>query len=67
MTRLGNALVTGAALLSLDEMIAAVEAVTADDVRKVAQLLLTGPFTLAVVTPDGDLTEQSLDRYVEVA
>ena len=67
MTRLGNALVTGSALLSLDETIAAVEAVTADDVRKVAQLLLTGPFTLAVISPDGDLAAQDLGPYVQVA
>jgi predicted Zn-dependent peptidase len=67
MTRLGNSLVTGSPLLSLDETIAAVEAVTADDVRKVAELLLPGPFTLAVVGPgDGD-TPEAFDRFVQAA
>ncbi|MGH8907098.1 MAG: M16 family metallopeptidase [Egibacteraceae bacterium] len=67
MTRLGNALVAGSPLLSLDETIAAVEAVTADDVRKVAELLLAGPFTLAVVGPDDGVAPEGLDRYVRVA
>jgi predicted Zn-dependent peptidase len=67
MTRLGNALVTGSPLLSLDQTIAAVEAVTAEDVRRVVQLLLGGPFTLAVVGPGDAVASESLDRYVEVA
>ena len=67
MTRLGTALVTGSPLLSLDETIAAVEAVTADDVRAVAELLLTGPFTLAVVGPDGGTSAAGLERYVKAA
>jgi predicted Zn-dependent peptidase len=67
MTRLGTALVTGTPMLSLDETIAAVEAVTSDDVRKVAELLLGGPFTLAVVGPEGLGDPGALDRYVKAA
>jgi predicted Zn-dependent peptidase len=67
MTRLGAALVTGSPLLSLDDTIAAVEAVTPEDVRAIAELLLGGPFTLAVVGPEGVLEPGSLDRYVKAA
>ena len=51
MNRLGKAMITGSPLLSLDETIAAVEAVTAEQVRDVAQLLLGGPQALALVGP----------------
>lgn len=62
MSRLGKAVVTGAPLLSIDETIAAVEAVTADDVREVAAATLGGPRTAAVVGPEGALTDQELER-----
>ncbi|MGH8900323.1 MAG: M16 family metallopeptidase [Egibacteraceae bacterium] len=67
MNRLGSALVTGSPLLSLDETIAAVEAVTDDDVSAVAQQLLAGPFTLAVVGPLDGLPAGEFDRYVKAA
>src|SRR5690606_3396532 len=54
MTRLGKSIVTGTPLLSLDETIAAVEAVDHDAVREVAELVLAGPFTAAVVGPFDD-------------
>ncbi|MGH8883616.1 MAG: M16 family metallopeptidase [Egibacteraceae bacterium] len=67
MNRLGAALVTGSPLLSLDETIAAVEAVTADDVSAVAERLLAGPFTLAVVGPLDGVPTEAFDRYVKAA
>jgi predicted Zn-dependent peptidase len=67
MNRLGSALVTGSPLLSLDETIAAVEAVTEDDVSAVAERLLSGPFTLAMVGPLDGMPENGFDRYVKAA
>jgi predicted Zn-dependent peptidase len=67
MHRLGTALVTGSPLLSLDETINAIEAVTADDVSAVAERLLAGPFTLAVVGPLDDVPADGFDRYVKAA
>lgn len=54
MSRIGKALVSGLELLSLDDTIAAVESVTQDDVAEVSDLLLSGPFTLALVGPHAD-------------
>ena len=59
MTRLGKSYATRTPLLSLDEVLAAVERVTLEDVAAAAELLLEGPFTLAVVGPAGEL---GLDR-----
>jgi predicted Zn-dependent peptidase len=67
MNRLGTALVTSSPLLSLDETIAAVEAVTDDDVSAVAEQVLPGPFTLAVVGPLDGVPSSTFDRYVKVA
>jgi predicted Zn-dependent peptidase len=67
MGRLGKAIATDAELLTLDQTLAAVEAVTADDVREVAAALLGGPFTLAVVGPVGDLDAAALQRHCEAA
>jgi predicted Zn-dependent peptidase len=64
MTRLGKAAITDTPLLSLDESIAAVEAVTPADVAAVGQRMLGGPFTLAVVGPFGDAEEERLRAYV---
>lgn len=62
MARLGKALVTGAPLLSLDETIAAVEAVTLDDVRTIAAELFDGPRTAAVVGPESALVDVEMER-----
>ncbi|MBA2529707.1 MAG: insulinase family protein [Euzebyales bacterium] len=67
MSRIGKALVTGAPLPSLDEIITSIEAVTADDVRHVAQVLLAGPWTLAMVGPLEGTDPAIFDRYVAPA
>ena len=51
MSRLGKAELVYDELLSLDEVIARVDAVTRDDVRAVAHVLFTQPEILAVVGP----------------
>jgi predicted Zn-dependent peptidase len=62
MVRLGRDEVSGSPHLSIDERIARVEAVTLDDVKNIAQAVLTGPKVIGAVGPfkDGDL-----DRWVE--
>ena len=67
MSRLGKALTTGAPLLTLDETLAAIGAVTADDVRDVARAMLAGPWTLAMVGPVEGLDPSAFDRYVAAA
>ncbi|MEX2621413.1 MAG: pitrilysin family protein [Egibacteraceae bacterium] len=64
MNRLGKAAITGTPLLSLDEMIAAVGAVTHADVVAMGELLLGGPFTLALVGPVG-ADEEALARFTQ--
>lgn len=51
MTRLGKTLVTDGELLTLDEIIERVSAVTAGDVRTLAGRLFDGPRALAVIAP----------------
>ena len=51
MSRLGKSLITGTPLLALDDLIARIDAVTAEDVADVAQALLGAPRTLALVGP----------------
>jgi predicted Zn-dependent peptidase len=51
MVRLGKSIATSTPLLSLDDILAAIESVTHDDVREVADLLLAGPYTLTIVGP----------------
>jgi predicted Zn-dependent peptidase len=67
MSRLGKALCTATPLLSLDETLAGIEAVTRDDVDAVAQVLLAGPFTLAVVGPYAAADRRRFARYTEPA
>jgi predicted Zn-dependent peptidase len=57
MIRLGRDELTGSPHLSIDERIARVEAVTLDDIRAVAQSILTGTRVMGAVGPfkDGDL------------
>ncbi len=51
MSRIGKALATDGPLLGLDDVLAEIEAVTPEQVEAVADELLSGPFTLAVVGP----------------
>jgi len=67
MNRVGRALTSGVPLLSLDQTLAAIEAVTLDDVREIASVLLSGPWTLAMVGPVGDVDPATLDQYTTAA
>ena len=67
MSRLGRSFTSDVALLSLDETLAAVEAVTPDDVRETARMLLSGPWTLAMVGPVDDIDPAVYDEYVAAA
>jgi predicted Zn-dependent peptidase len=67
MGRIGKGIATDTELLTLDETLAAVEAVTADDVRALSAELLSGPFTLAVVGPVGDLDPDELAQHCEAS
>ena len=51
MSRLGRAELVHGAFVSIEEILAAVRAVTADDVRALAAELAAGPRSLAVVGP----------------
>jgi predicted Zn-dependent peptidase len=64
MTRLGKSVVTGTPLLGLDETLAAIEAVSDDDVRGLARSLLPGPYTLALVGPFDGAVPADFDRYL---
>lgn len=63
MSRLGKSVVTGTPLLTLDETIAAVEAVTPEDLGEAAEVLLGGPYTLAVVGPFKASDRKRFDRF----
>jgi predicted Zn-dependent peptidase len=67
MSRLGKSLVSGVPLLSLDDTIAAIEAVGPAELAEVAGLVLTGPFTLALVGPFSARDTRALERYCEQA
>lgn len=54
MTRLGKALATNGELLSLDEIVERIDAVTADDVLALARRLFDGNHALAVIAPFGE-------------
>jgi predicted Zn-dependent peptidase len=51
MTRLGKGELLYGDLLTVDELLARIEAVTLDDIAEIAQELLTRPMSLAVVGP----------------
>jgi predicted Zn-dependent peptidase len=53
MSRLGKSEVSHGEILTLDETLARVEAVTLEDARRVAEQVLSQPMTLAVVGPAG--------------
>lgn len=62
MTRLGKAHVTGSPLLSMDELVERVEAVTGEQVTELARRLFGGPQALAVIGPfDPASVEHLLD------
>jgi predicted Zn-dependent peptidase len=52
MSRLGKSELVDDDLLSIDEVLARVEAVTLDDVRTLAATLFTQPEILAIVGPE---------------
>ncbi len=54
MTRLGKGEMLYDRMLSVDEILARVDEVTADDVRQIADVALRGPMALAVIGPFGD-------------
>ena len=64
MMRLGKSVAGGTDLLTLDRTIEAFEAVTHDDIREVAEHLLTGPYTLAVVGPHEDQTPEDYATHI---
>ena len=51
MSRIGKAELLYGDILSIDEVLARIEAVTPDDVREIAAELFTGPLSLGVVGP----------------
>lgn len=67
MTRLGKGLITGTPLLTLDEVVAAVEAVTLEDVHAVADVVLGGPQTLAAVGSVDAKLRRGLERVLSAA
>lgn len=67
MSRLGKSLVTGTPLISLDELVEAIDAVSGEDVRAVAGALLSGPRSLAVVGPVSDERAAELAGRADVA
>jgi predicted Zn-dependent peptidase len=54
MTRLGKAEVTDGELLSLDEIVERIDAVTIEDVRAIAQRIFDGNHALAMIGPLGE-------------
>ncbi len=54
MTRIGKTEVTGGELLSLDEIIERLDAVTLDDVQRLAEQLFNGNHALAIIAPFGE-------------
>ena len=54
MTRLGKTEVTGGELLSLDEIIERLDAVTLDDVHRLAGQVFNGNHALAIIAPFGE-------------
>ena len=62
MTRLGRNEITGIEQLSIDEVVARIEAVTADDVTALVADLYQGPFVLGAVGP---FEAADLEEFVE--
>jgi predicted Zn-dependent peptidase len=51
MSRIGSALLLFDSVLTTEELLGRIAAVTADEVRALAEEVLTGPRTLALVGP----------------
>ena len=51
MSRLGKSAVTNGQLLSMDELVERVDAITGEDVQALAQRLFSGPQVLAMIAP----------------
>ena len=51
MSRLGKSAVTHGELLSMDELVTRVDAITLGDVHALAQKLFSGPQVLAMIAP----------------
>jgi predicted Zn-dependent peptidase len=62
MTRIGKSVVTGVPLLTVDEVLARIDAVTLEDVAAVGEVLLGGPWTLAVVGPVDARQQRTFER-----
>lgn len=62
MVRLGRDELTGAAHLSVDERLAQLDSVTLEDVREVAEQLMTGPRVIGAVGP---FDTRDLDAFVQ--
>ena len=56
MTRIAKSELHDDPLLSIDSLLAKVDAVTSDDIRTVAREILTAPATLAVIGPFDETT-----------
>jgi predicted Zn-dependent peptidase len=54
MSRLGKSEVVYGELMTIDEVLAAIDSVTLDDAREVAAELFTRPTSLAVIGPYGE-------------
>jgi len=62
MSRLGKLVVTGSEVLSLDDIIARIDAVSADDVQMLAaELYQPGALTAVAIGPDRKIFEAALD------
>lgn len=62
MSRLGKLTVTGSEILSLDEIIERIDAVSADDVRELArEMYRPGELTAVAIGPDAKVFEAALD------
>jgi predicted Zn-dependent peptidase len=61
MSRIGKQVATGVPVVTVDDALARIEAVTLDDVRRVADRVLGQPADLAVVGP---FSEDETDRFV---
>lgn len=64
MNRLGRAVVTDTEILAIDEIIARVDAVSAEDVQALgAEFWQPESFSLAAIGPDGDLVRSAVERF----
>jgi predicted Zn-dependent peptidase len=62
MNRLGKSEIAHGEVITLDEVLDRIDAVTSDDAREIAEEVLTRPRSLTVVGPFDDGT---FDRFVE--